>query len=84
MRAGDFLDWDQEGQKFDGPDARAHGQVLPPRPPIRVWIVEQNAAHRYLREFNHFIRWQQMFLERGRDPHQTSRTRTTRSSGSSP
>ena len=37
--------------------------------------MEQNAAHRYLREFNHFIRWQQMFLNVVVIPHQTQQNK---------
>ena len=71
MRAGDFLDWDNEGQKFTGLMHELTGKSFLLNHPIRVWIVEQNAAHRYLREFSHFIRWQQMFPMVVVIPHQT-------------
>lgn len=71
MRAGDFLDWNNEEQKFEGLMHELTGKSFLLGHPIRVWIVEQNAAHRYLREFSHFIRWQQMFSNVVVIPHQT-------------
>lgn len=57
MGANDFLDWHNESQSFTGLmqewQARSHDLGAP----ITHWIVEQNAAARFILQFEHIERW---------------------------
>lgn len=59
MDAPDFLDWSQATQSHSGLmeswQRRSVGLGLP----IEWWVIEQNAAQRWLFQFEHFRTWQQ-------------------------
>lgn len=57
MQAGEFLDWDPISNRHVGLMEEIQTKSEELRHPIRVWIVEANAAHRYLFQFQHFRRW---------------------------
>lgn len=76
IQAGDLLDWDNAQQEFKGWMHELQvGSILAGHP-IRVWIIEAVAAHRYLFQFEHFRRWRQMFPMVSVIPHQTQRNKT--------
>jgi hypothetical protein len=57
MGANELLDWDPSTHEYTGLmnewQDRAAGLGLP----IQYWIIESNAAHRYLFQYNHFRNW---------------------------
>jgi len=72
MKAGELLDWDNAKQEFTGlMHTMTVGSILAGHP-IRVWIIEAKAAHKYLFEFEHYIRWRRMFPDVVVIPHQTN------------
>jgi hypothetical protein len=81
MQAGDFLDWD--------PDAKEHVGLMEDwtqrsaefGQPIRAWIVEQNAAHKYLFQMNHFHTWRRKWAMVEVWAHQTQKNKTDENFG---
>lgn len=71
MDAPDFLDWSQATQSHSGImeswQRRSKGMGLP----IQWWVIEQNAAQRWLFQFEHFRTWQAKHSVRviGHDTH---------------
>lgn len=59
--AGKYLDWDNQKQDFTGIMHELQMGSIAAGHPIRVWVVEQNAAHTYLFQFEHYRRWRQRF-----------------------
>lgn len=72
---GGFLDWDNESQDHVGLmhdlQIRSHQIGIP----IRVWILEANAAHRHLFQYDHFRRWKRRFPFVNVIAHQTQRNK---------
>lgn len=60
MEAGDFLDWNANDKIFFGlaQDWQVRSQKL--GLPITHWIVEQNAAQKFLLQYDHTKRWQRV------------------------
>jgi hypothetical protein len=58
MSAPDFLDWDQATQSFVGLAQEWQERSQHLGWPITHWIVEQNAAQRFILQFEHVKRWQ--------------------------
>jgi hypothetical protein len=58
MEAGDFLDWNANDKQFFGlaQDWQVRSKLL--GLPITHWIIEQNAAQRFLLQYDHTKRWQ--------------------------
>lgn len=71
IQAGAFLDWDNAKQEFSGWMHEMQVASIIANHPIRVWIIEAVAAHKYLFQFEHFRRWKQMFPYVSVIPHQT-------------
>jgi hypothetical protein len=61
LQAKDFLDWNNATQEFSGwmHEMTVHSYEL--GHPIRVWVIEAVAAHKYLFQFEHFRRWRNAF-----------------------
>lgn len=76
LQAKDFLDWDNAKQQFEGwmHEMQVHSYEI--GHPIRVWVIEANAAHKYLQQFEHFRRWQLAFPGVSVIPHQTQKNKT--------
>lgn len=74
MPANDLLDWNANSAQFYGVmedwQARSKEMGLP----ITHWVVEANAAHRYLLAYDHMRRWQSKWSVHV-IPHTTSRTK---------
>jgi hypothetical protein len=71
IQAGDFLDWDNRRQVFTGWMEEMQRLSRELHHPIRVWVVEAVAAHRYLFQFEHFRRWLTANTDVKVIPHQT-------------
>jgi hypothetical protein len=71
IQAGVFLDWDNAKQEFTGWMHEMQTDSYERGHPIRVWVVEAVAAHKYLFQFEHFRRWRQLFPNVVVIPHQT-------------
>lgn len=71
LQAKDFLDWDNATQTFTGwmHDMQVRSYEL--GHPIRVWVIEAGAAHKYLFQFEHFRRWRNAFPQVHVIAHQT-------------
>ena len=71
MQAKGLLDWDNAKQEFTGwmHEMQVHSYEL--GQPIRVWVIEANAAHKYLFQFEHFRRWRSAFPQVQIRPHTT-------------
>lgn len=71
LDAPDFLDWSQTTQSHSGImeswQKRSRGMGVP----IQWWVIEQNAAQRWLFQFEHFRTWQAKHAVRviGHDTH---------------
>ena len=75
MSAGKFLDWENDENKFSGRMHELQVKSIEMKHPILVWVVEQNAAHKYLFQFNHYFRWRRQFPNLTVIPHQTQANR---------
>lgn len=75
MDAPDFLDWDQAESKFVGIMEDWTQTAVMLGAPIEAWIVEQNAAQRFLLQYDHVRRWRALH---GVDiiPHTTTRNKS--------
>lgn len=71
IQAGAFLDWDNTKQEFTGWMHEMQVSSIVANHPIRVWIIEAVAAHKYLFQFEHYRRWKEMFPFVSVIPHQT-------------
>lgn len=58
MRAPELLDWDNNNQQFVGLMEQWQLRSYDLGLPISHWIVEDNAAQRFLLQFEHVQRWQ--------------------------
>jgi hypothetical protein len=60
MEAGDFLDWNANDKQFFGlmHDWQVRSKAL--GLPITHWIIEQNAAQKFLLQYDHVKRWQRL------------------------
>jgi hypothetical protein len=70
-----FLDWDASEQVFVGQMEELQQRSADLDVPIRAWVMEANAAHRYLLQFDHFRRWRQKWFYTKVIPHQTQRNK---------
>ncbi len=61
LTAGAFLDWDEPRKQFTGWMHETQLLSMKLGHPIKVWIIEAVAAHKYLFQFEHFRRWKQAF-----------------------
>lgn len=52
-----FLDWDNETQSHVGWMEKLQARSKEIGLPIRVWVIEKNAAHRHVFQYDHFRRW---------------------------
>lgn len=59
MTAPDFLDWSQSTQTHSGLMESWQRRSMGMGVPIQFWIIEQNAAQRWLLQFEHFQTWRQ-------------------------
>lgn len=57
MGANDVLDWKNETQKFSGLMDEWQARSVDLAAPITHWIVEQNAAQRFMLQYEHTHRW---------------------------
>lgn len=58
MPANELLDWDQQSGRFTGLMEDWQARSVRLRVPISHWVVEVNAAQRYLLAYDHVRRWQ--------------------------
>jgi hypothetical protein len=75
MEAPEFLDYDYNEGRFTGIMEEWQARSADSGHPITTWIVEANAAQRFLLQYDHVKRWQ---AKRGVNilPHQTHRNKT--------
>jgi hypothetical protein len=75
MEAPDFLDFNQERGEYTGLMADWQEQSRRAGLEIQTWVVETNAAAKFLLQFDHVRRWQ---ARNGVDiiPHTTGRNKT--------
>jgi len=71
MDAPDFLDWNQAEGCFYGLMEEWQQRSVALNHPITTWIVEANAAQRFLLQYDHVRRWKAKW-QVGIVPHQTS------------
>jgi hypothetical protein len=57
LTAGGFLDFDPETRRHVGLLEELWRRTVEAKHPLQVLVVEQNAAHKYLAQFEHFKRW---------------------------
>lgn len=57
MDAPTLLDWDHDNSRFTGIMEDWHHRSSEMGVPIRHWIVEKNAAQRFILQYQHFKRW---------------------------
>lgn len=79
MQAGGhegFLDWDNKDQKHVGLMEKLQYNSGELGHPIRMWVVEANAAHKYLFQSNHFDSWRRKWANVRVEPHDTQRNKT--------
>lgn len=74
MMAKDLLDWSHERQEFSGWIHEMVEKSYELSHPIRAIVLEQNAAHKYLSQFEHFRRWRGAFPSIAFIPHTTGGT----------
>ena len=75
MDAPDFLDWNHATGTFSGVMEEWQQRSVEMGRPIQVWIVEANAAQRFMLQYDHVRRW--MSARRVRVvAHQTHRNKT--------
>jgi hypothetical protein len=60
MDAPDFLDWDHQNQRFFGIMHEWQERSKEQGAPITYWIIEVNAAQRFMLQYDHVRRWQRM------------------------
>lgn len=80
MTAGDFLDWNHAQSAFTGIMEEWWQASKDLGHPIRYWIVEKNAAQRFLLQYDHVRRWTQL---RGVSiiPHETGANKLDKNFG---
>lgn len=61
MDAPDFLDWNQNNGVFSGVMHEWQERSVDLGAPITHWIVENNAAQRFLLQYDHVRRWQRQW-----------------------
>lgn len=71
MSADELLDWDHEQHEFKGIMHRWQMRSIEQGFPIRMWIVEDNSANKFLLPYNHVKRWCQQYQVTIR-PHTTT------------
>jgi hypothetical protein len=57
MDAPDFLDWNHSSKSFSGVMEEWQQRSVELGRPIQVWIVEANAAQRFMLQYDHVRRW---------------------------
>jgi hypothetical protein len=57
MEAPDFLDWNYRESKFTGVMEDWQSRMTQMGWPIQAWVIEHNAAQRFLMQYDHFQRW---------------------------
>jgi hypothetical protein len=72
IQAGAFLDWDNREQQFVGWMHETQMRSIELGHPIRIWIIEAKAAHKYLFQFEHYRRWRVAFPDVTVIAHQTN------------
>jgi hypothetical protein len=75
MSASDFLDWDYTNNCFTGALETWWQESNQQGRPIAYLIMEENAAHKYLSQYNHFKRWQSLRRVTLK-PHTTGRNKS--------
>lgn len=75
MDAPDFLDWNQADGVFHGVMHEWQERSVDLKLPIGTWIVEANAAQRFLLQYDHVKRWQAKYGV-SIIPHQTQRNKS--------
>jgi len=59
MEAPEFLDWNYRESKFTGIMEDWQSRMTQMGWPIQAWVIEHNAAQRFLMQYDHFQRWRQ-------------------------
>jgi len=72
---GGFLDWDASTGKHVGIMEDVQQRSIALGAPIRVWVIEANAAHRHVMQYDHFRRWRAKYPFVKVIPHQTQKNK---------
>jgi hypothetical protein len=75
MTAGKLLDWDNPNQVFTGHMEQMQQSSILAGHPIRCWILESNAAHKYLQQNTTFQRWKRRYPSVRVIAHETQRNK---------
>jgi hypothetical protein len=75
MDAPEFLDWNYQTNTFTGIMEEWQQRSVDLGVPIGTWIVEANAAQRFMLQYDHVRRWQQLHGV-SIVPHQTHRNKS--------
>lgn len=81
MTAGELLDWDEPANAFTGEMERIQQASAISGHPIRCWVIEANAAHRYLFQYQHWRRWRLKWSNVAVYAHQTQRNKLDKDMG---
>jgi hypothetical protein len=73
---GGFLDWDIQSGSHVGVMEDVQQKSIAMNLPIRVWVIEANAAHRYLMQYDHFRRWKGKYPYVKVIAHQTQKNKS--------
>lgn len=76
-----FIDWDQTEGRHVGLMEELQQKSCDLGNPIMVWIVEQNAAHKYLMQTNAFHTWQTKWKRVKVWPHETTNNKNDENYG---
>lgn len=77
MKAGQLLDWNQTEGRFVGYMEDMMQASIFGGHPIRVWVIEANAAHKYLFQYDHYRRWLHKYPWLTVIAHTTGRNKAT-------
>lgn len=70
-----LLDWNERKLEHEGLMDELQRASVAAGHPIRVWVIEGNAAHKYLFQFNHFRTWREKWWGVTVIPHETQRNK---------
>lgn len=81
MQASDYLDFDMQTGKLTGIMEEMQIRSGQLGHPIGVWVIEQNAAHRYLTQTNAFRLWTRKWSRSHVITHETQRNKADKEFG---
>ena len=75
MEAPEFLEWNYELGQFTGIMEEWQSLSIALGFPIQVWVIERNAAQRFILQYDHFKRWRE-YRNVEVIPHDTTNNKT--------